>query len=103
MSWDPLSEEDSLGFRITYLVRYRVHEFRVTRSTEDTSTIVEVTESSMTISDLEPQLAYAVAVAAKNEMGAGEFSKEITVDSECIAWLRICGVFLLIFVASMIL
>ena len=91
MSWDPLSEEDSLGFRITYLVRYRVHEFQFTRRTEDTSTIVEVTESSMTISELEPQLAYTVAVAAKNEMGAGEFSKEIIADSEYRAWLHICG------------
>ena len=93
VSWDPLSEEDSLGFRITDLVRYRVHESRVTRNTEDTPyTIVEVTESIMIISKLEPHLAYAVAVAAKNEMGAGEFSDEITADSEySVLWLYTCG------------
>ena len=82
VSWDPLSKEDSLGSSITYLVRYRVHESRVTRNTEDTSSIVEVEESSMVISELEPHLAYAVAVAAKNKRGAGEFSDEIIADSE---------------------
>ena len=84
MSWDPLSIEDSLGSSITYLVRYRVHETRVTRNTEDTSTIVEVKESSMIISELEPHLAYAVAVAAKNKRGGGEFSDEVIADSEYV-------------------
>ena len=87
MSWDPLSEEDSLGSRIKYLVRYRVHETRVTRNTEDTSTIIEVEEPNMIISELEPHLAYSVAVAAKNKRGAGEFSDEIIADSECILYI----------------
>ena len=94
VSWDPLSEVESLGSSITYLVRYRVHESRVTRNTEDTSTIVEVEESSRIISELEPHLAYAVAVAAKSKRGAGEFSDEIIADSKYIVlWLhtKSCG------------
>ena len=115
MSWDPLSEEDSLGSRITYLVRYRVHESRVTRNTEDITIIVEVKESSMIISELEPHLAYAVAVAAKNERGSGEFSDEIIADSEyfqassivsmkyyIIFWFHMLVASGIIFVASVI-
>ena len=91
VSWDPLSEEDSLGSSITYLVRYRVHESRVTRNTEETSTIIEVEESNTIISKLEPHLAYSVAVAAKNKRGAGEFSDEIIADSECILYILVAS------------
>ena len=87
VSWDPLFKENSFGSRITYLVRYRVNESRVTRNTEDTSTIVEVEEPNTIISELEPHLAYAVAVAAKNKRGAGEFSDEIIADSEYILYI----------------
>ena len=82
VSWDPLSEEESFGSRISYLVRYRVYESRVSRNTDDTSTTLEVEVSDMIIRGLEPHLMYAVAVAAKNERGAGEFSNEIVADSK---------------------
>ena len=87
VSWDPLFKENSFGSRITYLVRYRVHESRVTRNTKETSTIIEVEEPITIISELEPHLAYSVAVAAKNKRGAGEFSDEIIAGSECILYI----------------
>ena len=79
VTWDPLPLIDSLGppTEMSFLIRYRVVEARrVTRNAMDTSSFVEVVESGVVVDGLEPHLLYGISVAAKNEMGVGDYSAE---------------------------
>ncbi len=87
VTWDPLPLIDSLGptTEMSFLVRYRVVEARrVTRNAMDTSSFVEVVESGVVVDGLEPHLLYGISVAAKNEMGVGDYSVEIITECECL-------------------
>ena len=78
MSWDPISVEESRGIVIAFSVRYRKVERVSRRNVDDISTVVETTNTSIIITDLEPDLRYTVSVAAKTSVGIGNYSEEIT-------------------------
>lgn len=83
VDWEPLSVD--VGTGPSYLVRYRVVESeRVKRNVEDTAEYVEAFQSGTVISGLEPHLLYGVSVAAKNDMGVGDYSPEIVAECECL-------------------
>ena len=63
----------------SYFVKYRVLERVTRRSLDDTSTIVETTNTSIILSDLDPRYGYAVSVAAKTIAGVGNYSEEIII------------------------
>ena len=66
------------GVRLTgFVVKYRhvisIHK----RNLEDLTVSIETNQSSCIITGLDPRLAYAVSVAAKNRAGPGVFSEEV--------------------------
>ena len=79
ISWDPLSTVESLGVVTSYSVKYRVLERVTRRNLDDKSTIVETTNASIILSDLDPRYRYAVSVAAKTIAGIGNYSEEIII------------------------
>ena len=62
---------------VTYSVKYRAVERVARRNLDDTSTIVETSNTSIILSDLDPKHGYAVSVAAKTTAGVGNYSAEI--------------------------
>ncbi len=84
VSWDPLPLTDGSA-PPSFLVRYRVVEARrVTRNAMDTAEFVEVVESGIVVDELEPHLVYGISVAAKNDMGVGDYSAEIITECKCV-------------------
>ncbi len=79
LKWSDISTDEEA---ITYLIKYRLLGTIQRRNTDDTSTIVEVSDSSYVISKLDPRVSYAVSVAAKNRAGVGGFSEETIVGCE---------------------
>ncbi len=73
-----------IGTEPSYLVRYRVLDPSgvVKRNIEDTAEYVEVFQTGMVVGGLEPHLVYGVSVAAKNDMGVGDYSPEIIAECE---------------------
>ncbi len=87
VSWDPLPLTNDMGppTETSFLVRYRVVEARrVTRNAMDTASFVEVVESGVVVDELEPHLVYGISVAAKNDMGVGDYSAEIITECKCV-------------------
>ena len=84
LSWSPLSKEDSRGIITGYFVKYRpiVGEFR--RNLDDISTVLNTTETSLTIGDLEPTFRYGIAVAAGTTAGLGNYSAEAVIEGEMV-------------------
>lgn len=75
MSWSPV---EILG-GVTYSVKYRALERVARRNLDDTSTIVETSNTNIILNDLDPRHGYAVSVAAKTTAGIGNYSAEITI------------------------
>jgi len=84
MSWDPLSVMESQGVVTAYSVRYRKVERVTRRNVDDISTIVETSNTNIIITDLEPNLRYAVSVAARTSVGVGNYSEEITLGCKLV-------------------
>ncbi len=81
VEWEPLLID--IGTGPSYVIRYRVVESeRVKRNVEDTASYVEVFQSGAVIDDLEPHLLYGISVAAKNDMGVGDYSSETVAECE---------------------
>ena len=76
-----------MGVVTAYLVRYRITEDaevessdrRVRRNANNLSTVIETTDTSVVISDLDPRIVYAVSVAARTDAGVGNYSHETIV------------------------
>ena len=76
-----------MGVVTAYLVRYRITEDvdvessdrRVRRNADNLSTVIETTDTSVVISDLDPRIVYAVSVAARTDAGVGNYSHETIV------------------------
>ena len=75
MSW---SAVEILG-GVTYSVKYRAVERIARRNLDDTSTIVETSNTNIILNDLDPRHGYAVSVAAKTTAGVGNYSAEIII------------------------
>ena len=65
-----------------YLVKYRPIFIIQKRNTEDLSIVIETTQTSFVISELDPRVSYGVSVAARNTAGVGIYSSEFIVKSE---------------------
>jgi hypothetical protein len=76
-----------MGVVTAYLVRYRITEGeeaesgdrRARRNANNLSTVIETTDTSLVISDLDPRIVYAVSVAARTDAGVGNYSGETIV------------------------
>ena len=77
---------ESQGVVTAYSVRYRKVERVTRRNVDDISTIVETTNTSIVITDLEPNLRYAVSVAAKTSAGVGNYSDEVTLGCKLVMY-----------------
>ena len=69
-----------------YLIRYRIIEDevessgrRARRNANNSTTVIETTDTSIVISDLDPRIVYAVSVAARTDAGVGNYSQETIV------------------------
>lgn len=75
-----------MGVVTAYLVRYRITEDKVDsssrrtrRNADNLTTVIETTDTSIVISDLDPRIVYAVSMAARTEAGVGNYSQETIV------------------------
>ena len=92
VNWVPLSPEESQGIITSYLVRFRITEEdpigssrRSRRNSDDLTTVVETNDPPpLVVSDLDPRIVYAVAIAARNGAGIGSYGPETIVGCECI-------------------
>ena len=75
MSW---SAVEVLG-GVTYSVKYRAVERVARRNLDDTSTIVETSNTNIILNDLDPRQGYAISVAAKTTAGVGNYSAETVI------------------------
>ena len=75
MSW---SAVEVLG-GVTYSVKYRAVERVSRRNLDDMSTIVETSNTTIILNDLDPRQGYAMSVAAKTTAGVGNYSAEIII------------------------
>lgn len=80
VSWSPLSLQESRGNVLQYHVRYRPLDRPVRRNLDDGATIVNSSSSEVVITDLDPRLTYAVALAASTAAGMGAFSTETVAE-----------------------
>ncbi len=81
VSWSPLSLEDSRGDVIGYHIKYRPLDRMVyRRNLDDESIVINTTSIELEIRDLDPRLAYAVALAASTAAGMGRYSSETTAE-----------------------
>ena len=62
-----------------YHVKYRPLNRVTRRSSDDMSIVIDTTNLEVTITDLDPRVAYAVAVAASTSAGMGNYSEEIMI------------------------
>lgn len=77
-----MSPDPNTGVFIGYYVRYRAVAAVAERDTNQGYTILTTTLTQITISTLDPTLAYMVGVAAATQAGIGVYS-ENTVGCEC--------------------
>jgi len=75
MSW---SAVEVLG-GVTYSVKYRAVERVARRNLDDMSTIVETSNTTIILNDLDPRHGYAISVAVKTTAGVGNYSAEIII------------------------
>ena len=78
-----------MGIVTTYLVRYRIVEEeetgrRVRRNIDNVTTVIETSDTSIVIRDLDPRIVYAVSVAAETDAGVGNYSEEMIVGRKSI-------------------
>ena len=78
-----------MGIVTTYLVRYRIVEEeetgrRVRRNIDNVTTVIETSDTSIVIRDLDPRIVYAVSVAAETDAGVGNYSEEMIVGCKSI-------------------
>ena len=82
IDWDPLTPEESMGVVTAYLVRYRITEEEVDsgsrrrRNADNLTTVIETTDTYIVISDLDPRIVYAVSIAARTNVGVGNYTQE---------------------------
>lgn len=83
VDWEALSPEESVGVVTSYLVRYRITDdglsssgTRARRNADNLTTVIETTETTIVISDLDPRIVYAVSVAARTSAGVSNYSQE---------------------------
>ena len=106
VNWVPLSPEESQGIVTSYLVRFRILEEdpigssrRSRRNSDELTTVVETSDPPpLVVSDLDPRIVYAVAIAARNGAGIGSYGPETIVGCKCIVTITsalylYCGVF----------
>ena len=79
MSWSVVG---SPGIITSYSVKYRAVEWIAGRNLNIMSTIVNTTNTSIIITDLDPRHECAVSVAATTTAGLGNYSQEIIVGCE---------------------
>ena len=79
LSWQPLTPEESRGTISMYHVKYRPLARVTRRSLDDMSVVINTTDVAVTITDLDPRVAYAVAIAASTSAGMGNYSNETVI------------------------
>ena len=90
ISWQPLTPEESRGVVSMYHVKYRPLERVTRRSLDDMSVVISTIDLEVTITDLDPRVTYAVAVAASTSAGIGNYSSETVVECKCIIYSHAC-------------
>lgn len=77
VTFAPLLPEESRGIVTSYHVKYRPLDSSRTarRNLDDVSTVINTTESEVVITDLDPRLQYAIALAASTAAGMGNYSE----------------------------
>ena len=89
ISWGEVEGDSEVD---TYFVKYRpLQSVRRKRNVEDTSVVVETSQTRYRLMGLDPGFSYAVSVAAGNRAGRGNFSMEVTVPCESKYDLMITG------------
>ena len=82
ISWDPVAQTDNGGTFTSYTVKYYPLDpdaSRTRKNIEDLAIFLTTNDTEMVIRDLNPVTSYSVSVAANNEAGRGNFTKEVTV------------------------
>ena len=76
-----------------YHVKYRPLGGVIRQSLDDMSVVINTTDVEVTITDLDPRVTYAVAVAASTSAGVGNYSEEVVVGCKCtifLTWVHLC-------------
>ena len=88
ISWQPITLEDGERAVSMYHVKYRPLDGVTNQNWGGVSTVINTTGLEVTITDLDPRLTYAVAVAASTSAGMGNYSKEIVIGCKCVRLLN---------------
>ena len=73
-----------------YHIKYRPLGSVIRQTLDDSPVVINTTDTEVTVTDLDPRVTYAVAVAASTSAGMGNYSEEIMIGCTLLAWVYSC-------------